>query len=244
MFKPVVIIPCFNHADTLESVVKSVLSFEIPVIVINDGSTIPQTATIKTVCETNNCIYVHHTPNGGKGAAMKQGFFTAHRMGFTHALQIDADGQHDMNDIPRFLEMSRNNPDALITGQPLYDETAPRSRMIGRKITDFWVMVETFNRHMPDAMCGFRVYPLAATLPILDGLHFNRMGFDIEIMVKMYRNCTRILPISTRVIYPESGISHFRLWRDNFYISLMHTYLFFTIPAWKIRRLLKKCTKK
>ena len=244
MFKPIVIIPCYNHADTLESVVKSIMVYDIPIMIVNDGSSATQTAQIRSICARHNCTYIHNERNGGKGAAMKIGFNHASSMGFSHALQIDADGQHTITDIPHFLEMSQNHPNALITGQPQYDASAPRSRMIGRRITDFWVMIETFNRHMPDAMCGFRVYPLSTTLPILKTLRFNRMGFDIEILVKIYRQRTPIIPIPTRVIYPESGVSHFRVWRDNFYISLMHAYLFITIPTWKIRGIFNRCKNK
>lgn len=243
MFNPVILIPCFNHADALASVASRIADLSIPVIIIDDGSTQTQSDKIRTICANNNYTYIHQTPNAGKGAAMITGFRAAHDMGFSHALQIDADGQHDISDIPKFLSTAHQHPTALITGAPIYDSSAPKSRLIGRKITDFWVAIETLNRHMPDSMCGFRVYPLSATSKILRTLKFKRMGFDIEILVKLFRTGTPIIPISTKVIYPPCGISHFRVWRDNFYISLLHTYLFITIPTWLITKAFKKCTK-
>ena len=151
-------------------------------------------------------------------------------------MQIDADGQHDIHDIPLFFKIANSHPNDLIIGNPTYDESAPRSRLIGRKITKFWVMVETLNKNMPDTMCGFRVYPLKLIEPVLKTIKFKRMGFDIEIVVKAFRNGVKIISIPTKVIYPESGVSHFHTFRDNFYISLLHTYLCCLIPIWLIKR--------
>ena len=89
---------------------------------------------------------------------------------------------------------------------------------------------------MPDTMCGFRVYPLKLIEPVLKTIKFKRMGFDIEIVVKAFRNGVKIISIPTKVIYPERGVSHFHAFRDNFYISLLHTYLCCLIPIWLIKR--------
>ena len=151
-------------------------------------------------------------------------------------ITLDADGQHDIHDIPLFFKIANSHPNDLIIGNPTYDESAPRSRLIGRKITKFWVMVETLNKNMPDTMCGFRVYPLKLIEPVLKTIKFKRMGFDIEIVVKAFRNGVKIISIPTKVIYPESGVSHFHAFRDNFYISLLHTYLCCLIPIWLIKR--------
>ncbi|MBR3148329.1 MAG: glycosyltransferase [Alphaproteobacteria bacterium] len=232
MFRAVIIIPCFNHADAFVTVANKLDKYKLPVIVIDDGSETNQSKKIKSTCQKYNYMYVKHDKNSGKGAAMLTGFRQAAQKGFSNALQIDADGQHDINDIPKFIKLAQKHPNALIVGQPVYDSSAPKSRLIGRKITDFWVAIETLNPHMPDAMCGFRVYPVKETNTILSSLCFMRMGFDIEILVKLYRMGINIITTQTRVTYPKSGVSHFRVWHDNFYISLLHTYLFFGLPLW------------
>ena len=240
MMKNVIVVPCFNHGDAFADVADKLCEFETPVIVVDDGSTPQQSKKIKNICSKHKFLYVKNAKNGGKGAAMITGFQFAIKNGFTHALQIDADGQHDIRDIPLFFKIAKSHPDDLIIGNPIYDKSAPRSRLIGRKITDFWVMVETLNKNMPDTMCGFRVYPLKYIEPILKSIKFKRMGFDIEIVVKAFRNGIHIIAIPTKVIYPENGTSNFHAFRDNFYISLLHTYLCCLMPLWLIKGGLKK----
>src|SRR5690606_7671316 len=101
-----------------------------------------------------------HTRNRGKGAAVKTGFCYARILGFSHAIQIDADGQHDSAAVSQFVEVSKSNPDTIICGHPLFDESAPKVRLYGRKVTDFWVALETLSFAVKDSLCGFRVYPL------------------------------------------------------------------------------------
>ena len=240
MFNPVIIIPCFNHSDAFARHAKQIAEYKIPVIVVDDGSYDFQSQKLKQICATHAYTYIKHDKNSGKGAAVATGIRTAIKMGFSHAIQIDADGQHDIGDIAKFTNIAKHNPDALIIGQPIYDASAPKSRLIGRKITNFWVAIETLNRHMPDAMCGFRVYPVKTTNRILSSVHFMRMGFDIEILVKLYRMGIKIVTTPTRVKYPETGVSHFHVWRDNFYISLLHTYLCAGLPWWILKKSVKK----
>lgn len=234
MVKNIIIVPCFNHADAFVNVADKLTALKTPLVVVDDGSTPAQSRKIKRICSLHKFFYVKNSINGGKGAAMITGFKFAFDKGFTHALQIDADGQHDVRDIPLFFKISAAHQHDLIIGNPIYDESAPKSRLIGRKITNFWVMIETFNKRMPDTMCGFRVYPLKEIMPILNTIRFKRMGFDIEIVVKAYRRRIHIIGVPTHVIYPKDGISHFNTFHDNFYISLLHTYLCCLIPSWLI----------
>ncbi len=236
MIKPVIIVPCFNHADAFAPVADKLLKFQLPIIVVDDGSTSQESKKIKSICSKHKFFYLKNDKNGGKGAAMITGFKFAINNKFTHALQIDADGQHEVRDIPLFLKIANSHEKDLIVGNPIYDASAPRSRLIGRKITQFWVTVETFNKNMPDTMCGFRVYPLKLIEPVLKSIRFKRMGFDIEILVKAFRYGIKLISVPTKVIYPETGVSHFRAFRDNFYISLLHSYLCCLIPSWLIRR--------
>ena len=146
--------------------------------------------------------------------------------GFTHALQIDADGQHDTNDVPRFLELGAANPQELICGKPVYDASVPKGRLYGRYLTQFWVCVETLNLSATDSMCGFRLYPLAACCALINRVKLpSRMDFDIEILVRLAWAGLGFKVVDTRVIYPDDGVSHFDMLRDNLRISKMHTRL-------------------
>ena len=154
---------------------------------------------------------VTHKRNLGKGAAMRTGMEAAVTAGFTHALQVDADGQHDMEAIPFFVNEAKEHPEDLIGGYPEYDETVPKAREQGRKITNFWVAVETLSLKIPDAMCGFRVYPLAISWPVM----IVKLSWD---GVKM-----RFFPV--KVHYHKDGVSNFRMFHDNVVISMTHTML-------------------
>ncbi|MCU7375045.1 hypothetical protein PEC18_30565 [Paucibacter sp. O1-1] len=168
------------------------------------------------------------------------GLRQAYRDGFSHALQVDADGQHNLTDIPLMISTSEQHPAALISGQPQYDESVPKGRLYGRYITHFWVWIETLSFDIQDSMCGFRVYPLAATEQLFSQQALGeRMDFDIEVMVKLHWQGTAVVHVPTKVIYPEDGISHFQGVRDNVRISWMHTKLFFGMLA-RLPRIITK----
>lgn len=222
------VIPVFNHSQFVGKVFQKIQKYELFCIVVNDGSTAEDTEVLRALFQNNErARLVERAVNGGKGAAVHDGMRIAEDLGFTHVIQVDADGQHNIEDIHRLLELAQTNPDALITGVPLYDESVPRTRLISRYITHFWVWVETLSFSIKDSMCGFRVYPLAQTLPLLNERIGKRMDFDTQIMVRMYWRGTQVISMPTKVIYPEDGVSNFRLLRDNIRISWMHTRLFF-----------------
>jgi glycosyltransferase involved in cell wall biosynthesis len=233
------VIPIYNHHETITATVGALLPYQLPLIIVDDGSD----ATTKQVLAQ---LAVQHplirlltlARNGGKGAAVSAGLRHALTSGLSHALQIDADGQHDINDIPQFWRLSAEQPDALISGAPLYDDSMPSGRRIGRQITHFWVHIETLSRDIRDSMLGLRVYPLAATVALLNKVRLGqRMDFDIEIMVRLYWQGVKVQFIPTKVIYPQGGRSHFNLLKDNWLISKMHTRLFFGM-LWRSPKLL------
>jgi glycosyltransferase involved in cell wall biosynthesis len=196
------------------------------VIVVDDGSGPEGEEAVAKLAEEGLAHVVRRERNGGKGAAVKRGFEVAREMGYTHALQVDADGQHALDDIPRFLDHAAARPDALVLGAPVFDGDAPRSRVIGREITRFWTRFEVGGPIIEDPMCGFRVYPLDAA--VASRSHGNRMDFDIEIAVRMAWRGTPIVNLPTRVRYVPAragGVSHFGLVGDNARISWLHTRL-------------------
>ena len=110
----------------------------------------------------------------------------------------------------------------------MYDDSVPKGRLVGRYATHIWVWINTLSLDISDSMCGFRMYPLAATLAMLDRNHVGqRMDFDVEVIVRLHWAGVPIRNLPTQVRYPLDGVSHFDLWRDNVRISRMHARLFF-----------------
>ncbi len=170
--------------------------------------------------------------NRGKGRAVCEGFRLAHDAGFTHALQVDADGQHDLAAVPRMLDLARRHPDALVSGHAVLDRSAPIGRRIGRWVTHVWVFIETFSFHLTDSMCGFRIYPLAAVARLANSEPIGaRMDFDTSVMVRLSWRGVPVVMVPVRVSYPPGNMSNFRLWRDNLRITWMHTRLVFGMLA-------------
>lgn len=228
MFKPCFIIPVYNHEKPLIKTLQSIEQYQIPCIVINDGSAPEGSEKIRQLAYDKQWItLIEHSENMGKGAAIKTGLKTANNMLFSHALQVDCDGQHNLNDIDKFLTLARANPNALISGAPIYDESVPKARYYARYITHVWVWINSLSFTIKDSMCGFRVYPVKKMVHIIERRYSgNRMEFDTEIMVRAHWNNVPILTIPTRVKYPEDGVSHFNTLRDNVLISKMHARLF------------------
>ena len=226
-FKPCVVIPCYNHGATMASVVARLAPFNLPLLIVDDGSDkTTQTALERLVCDGVTLLRLPQ--NSGKGAAVKYGLEAAAAQGYSHALQLDADGQHQIEDCPRMLAEAEAWPESLISGQPVYDDSIPKSRLYGRYATHVWVWIETLSLSLKDSMCGFRIYPLAATLALMRQCRIGkRMDFDTEIMVRLYWAGTPSRFVRTRVTYPQGGLSHFDALHDNLRISLMHTRLFF-----------------
>ncbi len=225
-FRPCMLVPTYDNPDTIRSVVLRVRKHLAEVVVVDDGSHETGRKACEAIAAERLAHVVHREKNGGKGAAVKTGFVEAFRLGYTHAFQVDADGQHQLDDVPRFLEIARANPDALILGAPLFDESAPKARQVGRKITIFWVDLETGGRVITDPMCGFRVYPLAEAVAVR--VSADMMDFDPEVAVRLVWRGVPVINLPTKVRYvsrEEGGVSHFRLFKDNFLISWMHTRL-------------------
>lgn len=224
---PCFLIPVYNHKDVLALILDRLAVHGLPCILVDDGSEPACQAEIERQAAQRNWVIAERlSVNGGKGAAVFRGLQIAAQRGFTHAFQIDADGQHDLADVEKFLALARRHESALILGQAQYDDSVPRSRLYGRYITHFWVWVETLSLAIADSMCGFRIYPVESSLRACrNGRIGQRMTFDIEVAVRLLWLGVPVLSVPTRVCYPLDGISHFRVLRDNVQISWMHTRL-------------------
>ncbi|QBF24721.1 glycosyltransferase family 2 protein [Pseudomonas tructae] len=228
MNKPCAVIPVYNHELAVPAVVADLLAAGLPCVLVDDASSPACATVLGQLAEQQQVYLVQLQVNQGKGGAVMAGLREASRLGFSHALQVDADGQHDLADVSRFLDQSQDYPQALICGYPQYDASVPKGRLYARYLTHVWVWINSLSLQIPDSMCGFRIYPLPPTLALIDAVNLGkRMDFDPEILVRLaWRNQPmRWLP--TKVHYPADGLSHFRLFHDNALISKMHTKLFF-----------------
>lgn len=229
MFRPAALIGIYNHGGTIADVVGPLVEQGLPVLVVDDGSDANTHARLRELQQRLPEVRVEFLPvNGGKGAALIRGFQVLEREGFTHALVLDADCQHATADAPTFLAAAQREPAALVLGKPIFDESAPKARLYGRRISQFWVHIETLSFAIADPLCGYRCYPLRATNEVLRSYApRTRMDFDPEIAVRLAWHGAPMINVPTKVHYPRAGISHFKMGSDNLRISWMHTRLFF-----------------
>lgn len=232
-FKPCVLIPVYNHEQPLPAIVARLADFKLNCILVDDGSRPDCAAVINGLADQYAWVdAVRLEVNRGKGGAVKTGIRYAHDLGYSHAVQIDADGQHDLDDLPKFIVAAAAQPQALILGQPIFDASIPKLRYYARYLTQIWVVINTLSLQIRDSMCGYRVYPLEDCARLIQTTVLEeRMAFDVEILVRLYWQGLTIVSIPTRVGYPQDGVSHFRGWEDNLRISLTHARLFFGMLA-------------
>ena len=225
------IVPSYNHYRHIGKVIEALRALDLRIFIIDDGSTEPARTELGKFDDPATGVTLHRqTKNGGKGAAVMAGFRLAAAEGFSHALQIDADGQHDLDALPALIQLAKLHPEALISGQPIYDDSIPKSRKFARWITHIWVWIETLSTEITDSMCGYRIYPLQPALEVIDHETVgNFMDFDTEIMVRMKWRGTPIRMLPVKVTYPDDNISNFRMGADNWLITKMHTRLVTTM---------------
>nr|ADU90653.1 putative glycosyl transferase, family 2 [Collimonas sp. MPS11E8] len=228
-FRPCAVIPVYDHEHAIGAVLAAVLAHDLPCILVDDASS-PSCATVLDALASahrGQVTLLRHEANRGKGAAVLTGIRHAAAAGYTHALQIDADGQHCTDDIPRFLQQAAAQPHSVIAGCPQYDDSVPSVRFYGRYLTHVWVWINTLSLDIKDSMCGFRVYPLPSLIRLARRKQLGeRMDFDTEVLVRLHWDGVAVVNLPTRVTYPMDGVSHFRLGFDNLLISRMHATLF------------------
>lgn len=245
VLKAALVVPCFDHEGAIARTLAGLKPLGLPCYLVDDGSGEACRRVLAELAhrEGSWMTLCTHAINQGKGAAVMTGCRAALAAGHTHAVQIDADGQHDPNDVSRLLDVARAHPDAVVAGVPQYDDSVPRSRLYGRYLTHVWVWINTLSLQIRDSMCGLRVYPLAPTLAIWNANTIGRrMEFDPEILVRLHWSGVPVESVRVRVHYPADGVSHFDLLMDNVRISWMHTRLFFGMVVrlpWLLARRLR-----
>lgn len=227
-----VLIPSYNPGARLADTVRAARAHWDPVWVVVDGSTDGSGALLRELERDDPGLRVLvRRENGGKGAAVLDGMIAAASEGYTHVLTMDSDGQHPAECIGDFMSASAANPEAMILGAPVFDASAPRIRLRGRRIANWWTDLETLWSGIADTLFGFRVYPIAPLLQVMQRTRWmRRFDFDAEAVVRLsWRGVpVRNLPAPCRYFTrAEGGVSHFNYWRDNVLLTWMYTRLFF-----------------
>jgi glycosyltransferase involved in cell wall biosynthesis len=212
-----IVIPVYNNPKTIENIVQDVIAYDIPLIVVDDGSDI----AVETLIDSR-AIVVTHKHNMGKGVALRSGAAKAYNMGYRFCLTMDGDAQHFATDIPKFLDCFNAKNSELIVGVRDFENcSAPNSSVVGRNIGNFWVWAET-GTWVNDTQTGFRLYPV-------EFLHYQssatRYEFEIENLVNFLWDGGRVLEVPVKTIYDEDRVTHFHKIKDNFYMTILHTKL-------------------
>lgn len=227
--KPCVVIPCFNHGASVAAVARAA-SAHCPVVIVDDGSAVP-------LAELPGCTVVRLERNSGKGAALCAGFKRAVELGYSHAITMDADGQHFALDLPMLLAAAQAQPGALIVGvRDFYAAGCPVHRRRSNAVSTFWFRIETGVR-LNDSQCGFRCYPLALTQRLKT--RSGRFAFELEFMVRASWVGTAIVAVPVKCSYEAGQLrqSHFRPVRDLAHITIMNIGL--VLQSWFVPRTLR-----
>ena len=225
-----VLIPSYNPGENVFDTVRNARRYWNPVWVIVDGSTDGTEHGLRELEKSDAGLRVLLlAQNSGKGAAILFGLDAAARAGFTHALCMDSDGQHPVEQITPFMTTSQQNPRSMILGKPVFDASAPSLRVKGRKISNWWANLETLWMGIGDSLYGFRVYPIAPLRAIMHSQRWmRRFDFDPEAVVRLCWRGVQPINLPSPVRYlraDEGGVSHFNYWRDNRLLTWMHIRL-------------------
>ena len=220
------LIPHYQHVPQLAEFLPRLAQARLPLVVVDDGSDPETIAELSRLLQRFPWAHLHRLPeNQGKGAAQIVGFELAQREGYSHVIVVDADGQHDPADVERLHSESLKTPRAIFSGLPQFGADIPAHRFYGRMITNVLARVAAGDAQIRDAMCGLRLYPVATVLALARQIPRRRMEFDTEVLVRARWAGYELRFLPSRVVYPESGQSHFRMLRDNLRLTRMHVLL-------------------
>lgn len=218
------VIPVFNHASTAPAVIERARAVMSDILVIDDGS---EDINLAEYYAGSGVEVIRHPDNRGKGAALLTAIRTLAPRGYDYMITLDADAQHDPEDIPRFLAVLDRNDWTLVAGVRDFSvPNVPGRSKFGRAFSNFWFLVET-GKKISDSQSGFRAYPLKYVSRIkCSSLHYT---FETELLTRcMWAGLDLAeVPISTHYDPPGERVSHFHPFRDNFRMTWLHTRLVF-----------------
>ncbi len=206
-----IVVPVYNHGAQVRKVVEKCLQFRVPLVVVDDGST---DSTPDVLASLSGITVIRHEENRGKGASLLTGF-AAVLQSADWAITVDADGQHDPEDIPSLTRAVSGGQRPLVIGKrtEMEQENVPWTSRWGRKFGNFWVWASC-GRWLSDSQSGFRIYPLPETLEL--GTQARRFQFEVEVLVRAVWRGIPIVETPVHVLYgpPQERVSHFRPWLD------------------------------
>lgn len=244
-----VLIPSYNTGPKVYETVREARAHWNPVWVVVDGSSDGTADGLQRMAEADPGLRVWVLPrNQGKGAAVLHGLRQAQAEGFTHALTMDSDGQHPAALIPAFMQASLQRPETMVLGRPVFDASAPLLRVRGRRVSNWWTNLETLGAGVADSLYGFRVYPVAELIAVMQRQPWmRRFDFDTEAVVRLAWRGVKPVNLDAPVKYlkpEEGGVSHFRYGRDNVLLTWMHTRLMLEfalrLPVLAVRRVMRR----
>ena len=226
--RPIVVAPSYNNAGTLADVLTRIAATGLPILLINDGCT-DATEDVFDHWQTENpevdAIMLRHPHNRGKAAALRTGLRTAMKAGYTHAITIDTDGQHDPELIPALLDLAQASPAAYVLGvrNSRHADYPARSRL-GRRLSNLFIRLEC-GLKVSDSQCGMRVYPLELVRTVR--CRAGRFGYETEMIARAaWAGCPIVeAPINTRYLPQDQRVSHFHPWWDTLRGIAMHARL-------------------
>ncbi len=236
---PWILIPIYDHGETIAGVVEDLAGVGLPCLIVDDGSGACTAQVLAELERRYEWLRVERfAVNRGKGVALREGFRLARASGASHVIHLDADGQHEIADVARFVSAIRQDPRALVLGKPIFDESVPASRLYGRQLSRAIVWLCTLSFAIDDPLCGFRAIPLESTLEVLatEALG-DRMEFEPGLTVILYWAGVPVRNLPTKVRYHEGGVSHFDATRDTVRMARLYARLLLrTLP--RVPRLL------
>jgi len=241
----VVLIPSYNTGARLFATIAAVRRFGLPVIVVIDGSTDGTGDRLVRMAARDPALLACVLPrNQGKGAAVLHGLHQARSRGFTHAVTMDADGQHSAAHIGALIALSVAHPRAMVLGRPVFDDSAPRIRVFGHRIANFCTGLVTTQGAIGDSLFGFRVYPIR---PLIETFArttaMRRFDFDSEAAIRLYWLGIPPINVATPVRYfrrDQGGVSHFKYLRDNLLLAAMYARLAAALLLNAVARLIRR----
>lgn len=236
--KPFVLLPTFNSGVRLAQTLLEAHAEWRDIWVVVDASTDGSDTDAESL-GLEGVKFLRLPQNAGKGAAVLVALQAAQAEGFTHVLVMDADGQHPAAMIRPFFEISKKNPAAFVCGVPVFGPDAPRERVLGRFAGNFFATLETLGAGAEDSLFGFRLYPVAPALEVLENTKWaRRFDFDTVLSVRLTWAGLLCINVAVPVFYPprsEGGVSHFRYLRDNLLLVAAHARLLLEWPFQALR---------
>lgn len=210
---PVIIIPVYNHGNQIGEVVRQTRQLDLPIFVIDDGSTDSTPEILEAV---DGITLLRHAENQGKGAALLTGFRAAQARGHDWAVSLDGDGQHHPEDVRKLLRIVQDGERCMVIGRRQGMEknaNVPWTSRFGRGFSNFWVWAAG-GPLLADSQSGFRLYPLPEALRL--DVRARRYQFEVEILVKARQRGIAVREVPIRVVYQPKGVrvTHFQPWQD------------------------------